>query len=66
MKHSTQQAWKQFWDVTAESTNPLGAIDLPEISPQTYQAASLRISQLLTLSVHDTVLNIGCGPGLFE
>jgi len=66
METSTQQAWKQFWDVTAEGTNPLGAIDIPEISPQAYEAANIRINQLLTLSACDTVLNIGCGPGLFE
>jgi ubiquinone/menaquinone biosynthesis C-methylase UbiE len=66
MNHSTQLAWKQFWETTAESTDPLSAIDLPEITQKTYKAASVRINQLLSLSAHDSVLNIGCGPGLFE
>lgn len=66
MEGNSQQDWKQFWDRTGASADPLAAIDCPEISPQTYSIVCRRIRQLLQLSHIDSVLNIGCGPGLFE
>jgi ubiquinone/menaquinone biosynthesis C-methylase UbiE len=66
MVHSRQQAWKLFWDGTGKSPGPLAAIDFPEVSQQTYRASCVCIQELLDLSADDVVLNIGCGPGLFE
>lgn len=66
MHDNRQGAWKQFWDETGQSGDPLAAIDLPEVSRHTYDIVCTRIRQLLQLSADDRVLNIGCGPGLFE
>jgi ubiquinone/menaquinone biosynthesis C-methylase UbiE len=66
MDERSQQAWRQFWDGIGKSSDPLAAIDLPEISERTYRAVGYRIREILNLSPDDVVLNIGCGPGLFE
>lgn len=66
MKGLEARSWREYWETLALSSDPLAAIDGWDLTRARYRKKCRELAAALSLGPGERVLNIGCGPGLFE